>query len=136
MRAVVAGILEQQGKVLVAQRLRPAWAAGQWEFPGGRVTEGLSPQAALARHWHEVFGVSVRAGPLLYEARLDTPLGPFAVLAWGLDLLDGEISVQQHRAVAWVAGSELARLPLVQGQRPIVDALFGAAGQLPVAGRP
>ena len=63
---VVAAVIEQQGKFLVAKRLDGTHLAGYWEFPGGKVHDGETQEAALAReiaeeltcgisHLHEIF---------------------------------------------------------------------------------
>ncbi|ULH14922.1 NUDIX domain-containing protein [Deinococcus sp. KNUC1210] len=125
MRMVVAGVLERGGKVLVGQRSHPVWAAGQWEFPGGKVEEGERQEDALAREWLEELGVRVQVGPEVYRQQVQTPLGLVVLLALRVDLLAGEAEPQplEHRSLAWVLPQELERLPLLQSNRPIAAAL-------------
>ncbi|MBB5235756.1 (deoxy)nucleoside triphosphate pyrophosphohydrolase [Deinococcus budaensis] len=127
MRTVVAGILERDGKVLVGARSSPAWAAGQWEFPGGKVEAEETPAEALIREWHEELGVRVEAREEVYRSQLDTPVGSFTLVALRLTLLGGEPCALEHRALAWVAPADLTRLRLLASHVPIAGALSRAA---------
>lgn len=127
MRIVVAGILEREGKVLVGARSAPAWAAGHWEFPGGKVEGHETPAEALAREWHEELGVRVEAQEEVYRSQLDMPVGAFLLVALRLRLLEGEPRPLEQRALAWVAPADLTRLRLLAGNVPIARALEEAA---------
>lgn len=123
MRTVVAGILERDGKVLVGARSAPAWAAGQWEFPGGKVEGDETPAEALAREWREELGAEVEVLGEVYRSQLDTPVGPFTLIALRVRLREGEPRPLEHRALAWVAPPDLTRLPLLASNVPIAGAL-------------
>ncbi|GAA5513486.1 putative 8-oxo-dGTP diphosphatase 2 [Deinococcus carri] len=127
MRTVVAGILEREGRVLVGQRARPAWAAGQWEFPGGKVEGGETLAEALAREWREELGAEVEVWGEVYRRELDTPAGAFTLVALRVHLLAGEPRPLEHRALAWVAPADLTRLPLLASNVPIAAALTAPA---------
>jgi mutator protein MutT len=58
MNAVVAGVIQDKGKILVAQR-DDGLLAGKWEFPGGKVEGAESPEEALVREIVEEFGVVI-----------------------------------------------------------------------------
>ena len=59
MQQVVGAAIVRDGRVLAARRTRPVAAAGRWEFPGGKVEAGESPEAALVREIAEELGVTV-----------------------------------------------------------------------------
>jgi 8-oxo-dGTP diphosphatase len=67
MRTVVvaAGIVIEQGRVLLTQRKAGAHLAGMWEFPGGKVEPGEDPKEALARELAEELGLEVRVGDIV-----------------------------------------------------------------------
>ena len=128
MRTVVAGVLARGDRVLVGQRASPAWAAGQWEFPGGKLEPGETAAEALVREWQEELGVSVAAGAEVYRSEIETALGPFVLLALRVELLSGEPQPREHRALAWVRPAELERLALLTSNRPIAAALLQTLG--------
>jgi 8-oxo-dGTP diphosphatase len=69
MLIVVAAIIEHQGKLLVCQRKPGRNFELMWEFPGGKVETGETPEAALAREIHEELGVHPEIGAEIYRTR-------------------------------------------------------------------
>ncbi len=69
MLVVVAGLIEQEGALLVCQRSKNGTFALQWEFPGGKVRPGEALPAALARELHEELGVTALIGAELFRTR-------------------------------------------------------------------
>jgi 8-oxo-dGTP diphosphatase len=59
---VAAGILVENGRVLLARRKRGSHLQGKWEFPGGKCEEGEDPKAALVRELSEEVGIEVTVG--------------------------------------------------------------------------
>ncbi len=66
---VVAALIQQDGRLLICQRRKNDTFALKWEFPGGKVRPGESPQAGLGRELREELGVSFFIGPELYRTR-------------------------------------------------------------------
>jgi len=67
MRTVIvaAGVVIEDGKVLLSRRKSGTHLAGLWEFPGGKVEQGEDPRDALVRELHEELGITVTAGEIL-----------------------------------------------------------------------
>ncbi|AHH94292.1 NUDIX domain-containing protein [Kutzneria viridogrisea] len=108
---VVGAAIIRAGRVLAQQRSFPSECAGRWEFPGGRVEPGESERAAVVRECHEELGVAVSPGRLIGG---DLPLANGMVLRVYTASLDdpaSEPAAVEHRAVRWVAASELDELP-------------------------
>ena len=125
MRTVVAGILERDGKVLVGARSSPAWAAGQWEFPGGKVEADETPEAALIRELHEELGIDTYASclaPLTFASyatesfHLLMPL--FACRRWS-----GIPRGREGQALAWVRARNLGDYPMPPADLPLISIL-------------
>ncbi|MGI8532289.1 MAG: (deoxy)nucleoside triphosphate pyrophosphohydrolase [Geodermatophilaceae bacterium] len=134
---VAAAILDGTGQVLAAQRAAPPELAGQWEFPGGKVEDGESEQAALVRECREELGVVVRPGQLI--AAVPIPGGRLLRL-WTAKICSGVPTVSEHLELRWVAAAELQALPWLVPDRPLLTLLEpwlagrstgGAAGNVP-----
>jgi len=66
---VVAAVIEQNGRILICQRRRGDRFELQWEFPGGKVQAGETPQQALVRELREELNVSAKIGEEIYRTR-------------------------------------------------------------------
>ena len=62
---VAAGIVIEQGKVLLSRRKKGSHLAGLWEFPGGKAEAGEDPRAALRRELEEELGITTRIGEIV-----------------------------------------------------------------------
>jgi 8-oxo-dGTP diphosphatase len=123
MQLVVGVAMVYAGRVLAARRSYPPEAAGLWEFPGGKVEAGETPEVALVREiaeeldclvavtaWLEP-GVQIREGLVLRVATAS--------------LVDGEPIPRagEHDAVRWLAPDALADLAWMEADRPFVETL-------------
>jgi 8-oxo-dGTP diphosphatase len=118
---VVAGAVVAEGKVLVAQRVRPPELAGRWELPGGKVAAGETEPDALARELAEELGVEVEVGARLGD---DVELNPTMTLrAYQVTLLRGAPQPHDHSALRWVSAAELHDVDWVPADRGFLPAL-------------
>lgn len=121
---VAAAIVEHDAlgpRVLGARRSAPPQLAGSWEFPGGKVEPGESDLAALVRECREELGVEVRPAERLGD-EVDLPGGRVLRL-WLAELVAGTPVALEHDMLRWFTAGELAEVPWLAPDLPLVDAL-------------
>ena len=128
LRVVAAVLRDASGRVLIAQRPAGKHMAGYWEFPGGKIAPGESSEQALARELAEELGVSLRRCHPLLQLRHDYTDRVVELDVFVVDDYGGEPSGLEAQALKWVAAAELGGQALLPADRPIIEALNGAAG--------
>ncbi len=120
---VTAGVLIRNGRVLVARRKAGSHLAGFWEFPGGKLEPGESPEECLARELREELGVSVRVGRILEAIYHRYPEKSVLLLFYACELTDGEPRALDVAEVAWVRKAELLDLDWVPADVAFIEKL-------------
>ena len=119
---VACALVDTDRRVLIAQRPEGKSMAGLWEFPGGKVEPGETPEACLIRELEEELGIAVTHACLApfvfasheYESfHLLMPL--YLVRRW-----TGTITAHEHAALAWVKPSKLGDYPMPPADEPLV----------------
>jgi len=118
-KLVVGAAILAEGRLLAAQRRTPPELAGLWEFPGGKVEPGETPEAALVRECDEELGVAIEVGALL--GVIDVPVGTLRVYRAGL--LRGEPVAHEHAALRWLTADELFDVPWIPVDLEVVRRL-------------
>jgi 8-oxo-dGTP diphosphatase len=123
---VVAAVIERQGKYLITQRRDEAVLPRLWEFPGGRVNEGESDEAALHREVLERVGVDVAVGERVAE-RHHAYDGYEVMLCLYTCQLDEEAEPRPVRVrdVRWVGSGEFSSYPFPPADQKTMDELLG-----------
>jgi 8-oxo-dGTP diphosphatase len=121
---VMAGVLlDPAGRVLLAQRPPGKHLAGLWEFPGGKLEPGESPQVALARELREELGIDPLAvAPLI---RVPWQYGERGLVldAWSITRWHGTPSSLEGQALQWCVPARVDPSILAPADRPILQAL-------------
>lgn len=122
---VVAGVIEREGKVLIAQRSDPNDPLfNSWEFPGGKVRTGETPQASLIRELQEELNITVDVGELLVEGCYEYPHIAIKLQAYRCEWKAGELKLNSHGNYAWVFPEELTNYNLSPADYIIVGRLL------------
>ncbi len=118
-------LIDPDGRVLLTRRPEGKKLAGLWEFPGGKLDPGETPEAALIRELHEELGIEVANSCLAAFAFASHPYPTFHLLM-PLYLCRRWRGVPQPRegqALAWVRPDKLAEYPMPPADRPLVPLL-------------
>ena len=109
LRFVAAALIVREGKVLIGQRRPDQPMASQWEFPGGKIEAGESPEQALARELEEELGIHAVIGPRITHIRHNYRHGGAVDLQFfAVHEFSGEIVNRIYHEVRW---SNLEDLP-------------------------
>ena len=122
---VAAALIDRAGRVLVQQRPPGKMMAGLWEFPGGKLEPGETPEAALIRELDEELGITVSAAALSPAAFASEPLGGRHLLLLLYICRDwaGEAQALDAVALDWVDIAGLRALAMPPADRPLIDLL-------------
>jgi 8-oxo-dGTP diphosphatase len=119
-------LVDADNRVLIAQRPEGKALAGLWEFPGGKVEVGESPEDCLVRELHEELGVTTWKSclaPLSFASHayedfhLLMPL--FVCRKW-----EGQVRAAEHQALKWVRPVQLRDYPMPPADEPLIPALI------------
>ncbi|MBS2032077.1 MAG: (deoxy)nucleoside triphosphate pyrophosphohydrolase [Deltaproteobacteria bacterium] len=120
---VVAALIERDGLFFAAQRPANTARGGLWEFPGGKVEPGETPQAALAREIHEELGCVVEVGALVSTNHHDYPDLALTLDLFRCRLVSGEPQARQGQALRWGTAEELRTLAFAEADVPFLPLL-------------
>ena len=120
--AVVAAIIEANGKVFATQRGYGPWKDG-WEFPGGKIEPGETPEAALIREIREELDAEITVGEKLTQVEYDYPEFHLSMGCYLCALTSGHLTLKEHEAARWLAPEELDAVDWLPADEIVVNAL-------------
>jgi 8-oxo-dGTP diphosphatase len=113
---VSAGIILRDGQVLVGQRRKADRHALKWEFPGGKVEAGETPQRALVRELREELNIEAEVGPQLARYEHDYPNGSRVhLLFFSVHKFEGELKGMVFEQIRWTPLASLPELDFLEG---------------------
>src|ERR1017187_3672518 len=138
MVQVVAAVLQSGDKILVGQRMPQQSHPLKWEFPGGKVEPGESPEQALARELEEELGISGASGELMTRYHFTYPgKDQIELIFFRVRQFSGEPKNLIFHDLRWHPKSELDGLDFVEGDREFIRGIYTSPlGTLDSKGRP
>jgi 8-oxo-dGTP diphosphatase len=126
MLEVVAGILERDGRILICRRTAEQAHPLKWEFPGGKVEPGETPQAALARELHEELDITGAESEEITRYEFAYPgKNPIQLIFLRVTRFDGEPRNLIFHEMRWEPPNRLATFDFLEGDRDFIRALAG-----------
>ncbi len=118
-------MVDADGRVLIARRPEGKAMAGLWEFPGGKLHDGETPEQALVRELNEELGIDTRQSclaPIAFAShryeRFHLLMPLFVCRVW-----EGRITAREGQELAWVRPPRLADYPMPPADLPLIALL-------------
>ena len=124
MKKVTAALLFYNNKLLISRRNKEDILSGKWEFPGGKVDPGATPEECLAREMREEFNIEVSVGEFFTSSIYKYSHGEFELLAYFVTWLAGELTPSVHDVIAWVDIKDLLQYDYLPADIPIAEKLI------------
>ena len=122
---VVAAVIVRDGEVLATRRGYGEWQ-GWWEFPGGKMEAGESPQDALRREIREELDAEIEVGRLLETVEWDYPSFHLTMHCFICSLVSGSMNLNEHEAAAWLTKENIGSVKWL----PADEGLIGRIRQI------
>ncbi len=123
-REVVAALLVNDSRILVAKRKASDSHPSVWEFPGGKVEQGESPAEALKREIKEELGMDIQVLERIESRDYVTPRGqPIRLSLYATQALSSEFSLNEHEEARWVQFHELQQVEFLPGNQQFLPAI-------------
>lgn len=97
---VVAAVIKKEDKIFATQRGYGEFKGG-WEFPGGKIEDGETPQQALIREIQEELNTEVQVGKLIETIEYDYPNFHLSMDCFWCEIVQGGLELKEHEAAKW-----------------------------------
>lgn len=122
---VVTAFIHKEGKILLGQRPKGS-LQGQWEFPGGKIELGETPEEALKRELQEELGIDATVGPLRMASSHAYGERGVVILFFDVMFWKGEPKSQHHVELKWVEPSDIRHYEIPEANRKILGQILDA----------
>ena len=121
---VTAAIIIKEGKVFATQRGYGDWK-GWWEFPGGKMEPGETPQEALIREIHEELDAEIEIGELLDTVEWDYPAFHLTMHCFLCTLISESMHLNEHEDAAWLSAETLYSVKWLPADEGLIPKIAG-----------
>ena len=118
---VTCAIIERDGFVLAAQRSAVMSLPLKWELPGGKIHQEESPSECLRRELFEELNIHVSVGKSLSVSNYQYPTFTVTLHPFICSIEEGEIVLNEHAAITWLAPNNLHSLDWAEADVPVLE---------------
>ncbi len=119
---VVAAVIKKENKIFCTQRGYGDFKGG-WEFPGGKIEEGESPQEALVREIKEELDADIKVGDLIKTVEYDYPTFHLSMDCFWCELVSGEIELKEHEDAKWLDKNNIDSVDWLPADLDLINSL-------------
>ena len=119
---VVAAIIRKDDKIFATQRGYGEWK-DWWEFPGGKMEPGETPEEALVREIREELSTEINVDELFYTVEYDYPAFHLILHCYLCSLLTDALHLNEHEAARWLTKDELDSVDWLPADWEVIEAL-------------
>lgn len=120
---VVAAIIKKDGKIFATQRGYGDFKDG-WEFPGGKIESGETPEQALVREIKEELEADIKVGELVTTVEYDYPQFHLTMHCYMCELLSENLVLTEHEAAKWLSKDQLDEVDWLPADIEVVNQLY------------
>ena len=117
---VVAAVIKDGDKIFATQRGYGEFKDG-WEFPGGKVEPGETPEAALAREIREELDTEIEVGRKIDCVEYDYPTFHLSMDCFWAEVISGKLILKEHEAAKWLTKNELDSVDWLPADQGLVE---------------
>lgn len=121
---VVAAVICDGNRIFATQRGYGEWK-DWWEFPGGKMEPGETPEAALQREIHEELATDISVESLLTTVSYDYPNFHLTMLCYLCKVKSGKLTLLEHEAAKWLTRDELNSVKWLPADEEVVEKIKG-----------
>lgn len=117
---VVAAVIRDGDKIFANERGYGEFK-GWWEFPGGKIEEGETPQQALEREISEELTVQIEVGEFIHTIEYDYPTFHLSMDCFWAEIISGELELKEAEAAKWLSADELDFVKWLPADEELVE---------------
>ena len=121
---VVGAVITEGGKILCAQRGATKTLAYKWEFPGGKIEQGETPEAALIRELQEEMECEISVGEKIDYTVYEYDFGIVHLTTYYCKVTAGELKNTEHEAIRWMSPQDLNTLDWAPADKPAISKIM------------
>lgn len=124
---VVAALIVHDGRIFATERGYGDWK-GYWEFPGGKVEPGETPEAALEREIREELATEISVDRYVTTIEWDYPAFHLSMRCYLCSVVSGSLTLLEHEAAAWLDCAHLRTVQWLPADESIIETIASLIG--------